>query len=234
MEMLNSFSMKVKKWLKFIVVFSMFIFFYSCLTIEQELWLKEDGSGFTIIKYKMPANLFADKETQKRLSYQIPVTPEKIQEKFSNMKGITVKKIDEYLTRDKMKVIEADLTFDNIKNLNDGTLDYYINEDKNNKVLKIVLRRKVHRGNTNVNKRINVEEIVKKNLKKYQFRLTIHLPSEIVDTENLEKKGERDAFWTVPFNVIYEGGKPLVASIKFRGEPSLWEKFLNFFRFLTF
>lgn len=213
------------------VILTLF-FLYSCLTIEQDIWLRPDSSGLTRIKYKIPASLFADEETQRRLSYQIPVTPEKIREKFSKMSGIKIKKIKNYLTREKMKVIEAVLEFDHIKDLSDGVLNFSVDEDENYKTLYISITRNVKKGDVQRGRALNVEELVKQNLEKYQYSLAIHFPSAVVENEGVEKTGKREIRWSVPFNEIYSGGSPLQGKIKYKGEINLWERFLNLFIFL--
>ncbi len=204
----------------------------ACLTIEEEIWLKPDGSGLAKVKFIMPVSLFENEKVRRALSYQIPLTPERLRQKFSKMPGISVKNVDEYITPQKMRVMEADLAFDHIGRLSDKAVMYQLTEYQDTVTLTVTITRQHRKGAASRRKRkINIEEILEKNFQKYQIKFLVHFPTRIIQIENFEKAGKRDAKWHVSFSTIFKDGPPIKGKVTYYKEPNLWEKLINYFRF---
>ena len=217
---------------KAIPVLLLLPFVFSCITIEEEIWLKADGSGSAVIKFLMPVHLFQNEGVRRHLARQIPLTPDAVKKKFEQMNGIEVKKVDEYFTRQKLRVLEVHLDFRHISNLSDSSVTYaLLHQGKYSQLLIKVKRQKKEGAKSQTPRGRQIDEIVRNSLKRYQIRFTIHFPTPISGTVRLQKKGKRDATWHIPFNEIYTSGPPIVGKVIYFKEPSLWDRIVNFFRY---
>jgi len=213
----------------------------NCLSVEEYISINIDGSGTAIIKYIVPKNFYSNPQMPPEMLQSIyPLTPEAIKKSVEEKKGVKLLSLDTEKD-EKNVIITTKIEFENISNLSDRSTKYEIIDEGDEKLLKIKLNIKEKKEEPPKQEytkkegeeeplitKEKIQEMVIKNLEKYQNKIIIKFPTKITEC-NAEKKSRRTAYWTIPTSIFYTGGEDIIIKAKFKAKIGILDRILNLF-----
>lgn len=195
----------------FRVIFAAFIFvLISCISVEEELEVKPDGSGKGKITYIMPTSFYKGGQG-------VQINEETIKKSVEKMKGVHLEKVRTEIGENDVKVI-AKFKFDHVKNLSQRGITYTLEDMGDMIEFRVVLQPAGGRAH----------QLVKKVLQGFISKLKVELPAKVIES-NGKIEGRRKVTWNVPLSKIAGGKEATVLWARYSKKRSILDRILDLF-----
>lgn len=165
-----------------------------CFDFDQELFVNEDGSGRSVLRYAALESFVASSPMARFMqpgTKDLLMNKQAIIEHFASLEGVHLRKIDLWNEGD-TRYVRAHIDFDDIHALSTRGVTYTWRVEGAHKVFRITLDRDYGRGSKG-----QLQEQLAAGLMKNGFRFKVHLPRKIVDS-NAKSVDWSVAEWYVP------------------------------------
>jgi len=208
-------------------------FITACLTVEQSIALRLDGSAQIKISYEIPeflaGNKNAKEEIKKRYGLSVPLSEDEMRNFYAGIPGMTLEKVSSSNQKGIHK-LEAVLSCRNIDRLIHGPFSYSINDLGGVKVFRIAfampsqpkpVKPPKSRGHLAPSKVF--EQIMEGAERSLAIKVTTTFPTRVLSSNG--KISGRTVTWVAP--LLPAPKKEISGAVfeaRFRAFPSLWEK----------
>ncbi len=223
---INSFRDIRRRLLTFVVVVLATVFSgLGCFSVEQEMYVNEDGSGRGVIKYSGVENLIRGSPFMKFFDPSAPgleLDRGALAEHFADYEGVELRKVDVWTEGDQ-RVVRLHVDFDNISSMSERDVKYSWDVEGEYKVFRIDIIKRGKKRDIDENKPAN--HALKKSFTENGFVFKAHLPRKIIDS-NAVSVDWNAASWFVPLS-FYLSKEGANMSLYARTKATTWERVVD-------
>jgi len=165
-----------------------------CFDFDQELFVNEDGSGRSVLRYAALESFVASSAMARFMqpgTKDMLMNKQAIVDHFATLDGVRLSKVDLW-AEGETRYVRAHIDFEDVNALSTRGVAYSWRVEGEHKVFKITLDRDYGRGAKG-----KLQEQLAAGLMKNGFRFKVHLPRKIVES-NAKNVDWSVAEWYVP------------------------------------
>jgi hypothetical protein len=192
-----------------------------CINVEQEIWLKTDGSGTARITYMIPENFFTNPSSKKPDVYgNFPMSVAELESMYKGKDGIVIRKAYSE-TDDNYRYFIADMDFEKVEQIGVPPVKFSYTTEVKEKLFKFTVKRDAAEA-----QKVRFQSMINKALDRNYLKITVHFQTKILKTDSEKSKG-RTAVWDFPLSKVarsHETG--LIGEARTGVAPSFFEKLI--------